>query len=327
LFLFATFNSTQLTKGEYLTNIKKMKNILYLFIGGGIIAYLVYVLIQIFLIVFGVNELTWSTISVHIIVTGILLLVLVLSYFFNNKKGNNLENQLSSKSKNITTPSYNQYEDKLAFTVYQQHFKTWWFDTDGDKHNHSTIYANLRFYEDGTVIGIRSTKIPKINIKGSYIMIGNWTVDKNSVSLTLKKIEDVDDTIKIDITEYEERQMKYAGKIADDDSLIKAGEFQGIIEGNNITIGNHLFSKLPVSTLIVTASKDTCSGLELKISNHDHVVGTFKDTGNWYSNGETGPEWFTIHINTSQDRKEDVETLVKLNLKKMGKSAHNLYWT
>ncbi len=298
-----------------------------MFIGGGIIGYLIYVLIQIFLIVFGVNGFTWSAISGHLIVAGIVLLVFVFSYFFDTKKEDKLENQLSSKSKKITTLSYNQYEDKIDFTVYQQHFKTWWFDNDGDKHDHSTIFANLRFYEDGTVIGIRSTIIPKINVKGSYTMIGNWTVDKNNVSLTLKKNETIDDTIKINITEYEERQMKYAGTIADDNSLIKAGTFQGIIQGNNITIGDHLFSKLPVSTLIVTASEDTCDDLELNISNHDHVVGTFQDTGNWYSNGETGPEWFTIHIKTSQDRKEEVETLVKLSLKKMGKSAHNLFWS
>ena len=304
-----------------------MKNIFYLLIGGGIIGYLIYVLVQIFLIAFGANESTWSTISGHLIAGGILLLLLVLSYFLGDKKEHSSENQLSSTSQNITTPSYNQYEDKLHFTVYQQNSKTWWFDTDGDKHEHSTVYANLRFYEDGTVIGIRSTKIPKVNVPGSFTLKGNWTVDKNMVSLSLKKIVEIDDTIKIDITEYEERQMKYAGKIADDNSLIKAGEFQGIIQGNNITIGNHLFSKLPVSTLIVTAGEDTCEELESKISNHDYIVKTFQDTGNWYSNGETGPEWFTIHITTTQDRKEDIETLVNLELKKMDKLGSNLYWT
>ena len=303
-----------------------MKNIFYLIIGAGIIGYLIYVLVQVLLIVFGANESSWSTISGHLITGGILLFVLILSLFLNKKKENSSKNQLSSASQKITTPSYNQYEDELHFTVYQQNSKTWWFDNDGDKHEHSTIYANLRFYEDGTVIGIRSTKIPKANVPGSFTMKGNWTVDKNVISLNLNKIVEIDDTIKSDITEYEERQMKYAGKIADDNSLIKAGEFKGLIQGNNITIGNHLFSKLPVSTLIVTASEDTCYKLETKISNHDYIVSTFQDTGNWYSNGETGPEWFTIHINTSQDRKEEIEDYVKKRLKELDKSASNLYW-
>ena len=302
-----------------------MKNIFYLLIGGGVIGYLIYVLVQVFLISFSLNESNWSTFSGHLIAGGILSLVLVLIYFFGNKKENSPENQQSSTSKNITTPPYNQFEDKLEFTVYQQNFKTWWFDNNGDKHDHSTIYANLRFYDDGTIIGIRSIEIPKVNFEGSFTMIGSWTVDKNKLNLTLQKIVEIDDTIKIDVTEDEERQMKYAGKIADDNSLIKAGEFQGIIQGNNITIGNHVFTKLPVSTLIVTASKDTCAELESRITNHDYVMDTFQDTGNWYSNGKTGPEWFTIHINTSQDRKEDIETLVNLELKKMEKLASNLF--
>ena len=174
-----------------------MKNVFYLLIGGGIIGYLIYVVVQVFLIAFGANESTWGTFSGHLIAGGILLLVLVLSYFLGNKKENRSENQPSSTSQNITTPSYNKDEDKL-----------------------------------------------------------------------------------------------------------------------------------PVSTLIVTASEDTCRELKSKISNHDAVVNTFQDTGNWYSNGETGPEWFTIHIITSQDRKEDIETLVKLELKKMDKfiSSQSLFW-
>ena len=172
-----------------------MKNIFYLLIGGGIIGYLIYVLVQVILIAFGINGSTWSTFIGHLIAGGILLLVLVLSYYFGNKKDNS-ENQQSSTSQNIVTPSNNQDENELQ-----------------------------------------------------------------------------------------------------------------------------------VSTLIVTASEDTCLELESKISNHDAVVDTFQDTGNWYSNGETGPEWFTIHITTTKDRKEDIEALVKLELKKMDKVASNLFWS
>jgi hypothetical protein len=175
--------------------IYKMKNIFYLLIGGGIIGYLIYVLVQVFLIAFGANESTWSTFSGHLIAGGILLLVLVFSLLFNTKKDNSTENQLATTSQNITAPANNRDEDQLT-----------------------------------------------------------------------------------------------------------------------------------VSKLIVTASEDTCRELESKISNHDAVIDTFQDSGNWYSNGETGPEWFTIHIISSEGRKEEIEALVKLELKKMEKFSHNLFW-
>ncbi|WP_411895224.1 hypothetical protein [Winogradskyella sp. A2] len=174
-----------------------MKNVFYLLIGGGIIGYLIYVVVQVFLIAFGANQSTWGTFSGHLIAGSILLLVVVFGYLLGNKKENNSENQRSSVSQNITAPSYNKDEDEF-----------------------------------------------------------------------------------------------------------------------------------PVSKLIVTAGKDTCRELESKIRNHEAVVSTFQDSGNWYSNGETGPEWFTLHITTSQDRKEDIDTLVKLELKKIDKfiSSQSLFW-
>ncbi|OUS00999.1 hypothetical protein A9Q86_09650 [Flavobacteriales bacterium 33_180_T64] len=233
-----------------------MKTNFYFILRIGIIGYLIYVLVQVVLIAFDINEALWSTINGHLIASTILVFVLLI-IFLNTKKEKSSENQLSTTSENLNAPPYNQYEDKLHFMIYQQNSKTWWFDNDGDKHNHSTIYANLRFYEDGTVIGIRSTKIPKLNIPDSFTMKGDWTVDKNIIHLNLEKTGTIDDTIKIDISEYEERQMKYYGEIADDNSLIKAGKFQGIIQGDTITIGNHLFSKLTVETLITTTSECT----------------------------------------------------------------------
>ena len=172
-----------------------MKNIFYLLIGGGIIGYLMYVLVQVFLIAFGVNESTWSAFSGHLIAGGGLLLVLVLSLLFNTKKDTSTENQLASASENIAPTTTNRDEDAV-----------------------------------------------------------------------------------------------------------------------------------PVSKLIVTASEDTCHELESKISNHEAVIDTFQDSGNWYSNGETGPEWFTVHIISSQGRKEEIEALVHLELKKMEKVADTLFW-
>ena len=53
----------------------------------------------------------------------------------------------------------------------------------------------------------------------------------------------VDDSIEIQITEADRREMKYYGEIADDNSLIRAGEHRGTICGDTISIGNFSFNK------------------------------------------------------------------------------------
>ena len=111
---------------------------------------------------------------------------------------------------------YNPEIDKLHFGVYGQSFETWWYDNDGDKHFHSIIYANLRFYEDGTIIGIRSSTIPKIDVRDSFTMKGNWALVDNKLTFHLDKVSAVEDSIAIQITEADKREMKYYGEIADD---------------------------------------------------------------------------------------------------------------
>ncbi|MDB4285756.1 hypothetical protein N9933_00480 [bacterium] len=214
----------------------------------------------------------------------------------------------------------------LHFEIYQQQFKTWWNDSDGDKHHHSTIYANLRFYENGTVIGVRSSGIPNLNVPKSFTLKGKWEANDNNLDFTLEKVSEADDSIEIYISDEDERQMKYYGEIANDDSLIKAGIHKGTVKENAIHVGNFVFSKLPTSTLIVTATEDTCNQLETQIKDAHCIIDTFQDTGNWYTNGETGPEWFTVHIRTASGRTKEVEELVNQAFKKMGKSSGNLYW-
>jgi hypothetical protein len=80
------------------------------------------------------------------------------------------------------------------------------------------------------------------------------------------------------------------------------------------------------SRYIITAEEDVCEELEKRVKTNRYVIDTFQNTGNWYSNGETGPEWFTLTIEAKWNNKEEIEQLVKEELKEMGKSAHNFYW-
>ena len=65
------------------------------------------------------------------------------------------------------------------------------------------------------------------------------------------------------------------------------------------------------STLIVKASEGMCSFLAKKLNLNPLVIDTFEDSGFWYSNGETGPEWFTVHIEAKYKNKDEIEKLVE----------------
>ena len=83
---------------------------------------------------------------------------------------------------------------------------------------------------------------------------------------------------------------------------------------------------MEVSRYIITASENICFTLAYKLKEHSLVIDTFENTGNWYTNGETGPEWFTVTIEAEWKNKEAVEHLVSEELKKMNCSASNFYW-
>ena len=99
--------------------------------------------------------------------------------------------------------------DVLHFGIYRQHFRTWWYDSDGDENDYGTVHATLRFYEDGTVIGISSKNLPKLEVEKTFTLKGNWELDKNKLTLHLEKVSEVDDSIDIYISPEEERNMKY----------------------------------------------------------------------------------------------------------------------
>lgn len=82
-----------------------------------------------------------------------------------------------------------------------------------------------------------------------------------------------------------------------------------------------------ISRYIITASEGVCGALASSLKSHLKVLSTFDDTGFWYTNGETGPEWFTVTIEANYNDKEEIEALVAAELKAMGKSAGNYYWS
>ena len=77
---------------------------------------------------------------------------------------------------------------------------------------------------------------------------------------------------------------------------------------------------------IITASEETCSYLCDRIKTHPLVNATFENSGYWYSNGETGPEWFTVTIEADYKHKEKIEQLVSEALQEIGKGANNYFW-
>jgi hypothetical protein len=77
---------------------------------------------------------------------------------------------------------------------------------------------------------------------------------------------------------------------------------------------------------IITASEATCSALCHRLKNHKLVQDTFENSGYWYTNGETGPEWFTATIEADYKYKEEIEQLVDETLKEIESSASNYFW-
>ena len=105
--------------------------------------------------------------------------------------------------------------------------------------------------------------------------------------------------------------MKYAGHITHDDDLIKAGFYTGKIVGDTLQIGSMTFSKVTPSRLIITASESACDALQNEFRDHPLVTGSFTDSGFWYSNGETGPEWFTVTFESRYELREALEQAIK----------------
>ncbi|NVJ88171.1 MAG: hypothetical protein HWD82_01860 [Flavobacteriaceae bacterium] len=90
---------------------------------------------------------------------------------------------------------------------------------------------------------------------------------------------------------------------------------------------NKLDSTNKLSRYIITASSEVCSYLANSLKSNELVYDTYENSGNWYTNGETGPEWYTVTVETFWKYKEKVENLVELELKKIGKTIDKGHWS
>lgn len=88
-----------------------------------------------------------------------------------------------------------------------------------------------------------------------------------------------------------------------------------------------LSNEVPILKLIITASEETCSFLAKNLLDHDLVIGTFEDSGNWYTNGETGPEWFTVSIHTFSKNRAAIDALVDEKVKEFDLNVFNRFWS
>ena len=79
-------------------------------------------------------------------------------------------------------------------------------------------------------------------------------------------------------------------------------------------------------TLIITTDENTCDKLEASLGTYEIIQDVSQNTGFWYSNGETGPEWFTVDITASEEDMKEVEKIVEEEFKKLGKSPGNMFW-
>lgn len=309
-----------------------MKSCLTTALGLAVMLYLFYVVVESFKLIVGWSDIPISEMVNHYVFIGVVIFLnLLLTYFSKNRKSqqaSSTSEQTSQSSLSFTfRDTFNPYEDIIHPAVYQQKFKTWWYTSDSEEVTHSYQYGTLRFYEDGIVIGNRNAKVPKLNLPESFGLKGTWEVDQNKVTLSLEKTTQEDDTIQVHIREEHKREMKYYGEIADDNSIIKAGKYSGKVKGDTIRLGDFQFNKVKTSTLIITADDGDCSRLQRAVEPNEYVISTYEDSGFWYTNGETGPEWFTLHIKTFSNATEIIDQLVSDVSEELGISIYNHYWS
>ena len=72
---------------------------------------------------------------------------------------------------------------------------------------------------------------------------------------------------------------------------------------------------------IITLDEALIDQLECEFQNHEKVSSTDQDSGFWYTNGETGPEWFTVHVHFLEKDHEAVKSHIESCLSKAGTSA------
>lgn len=72
---------------------------------------------------------------------------------------------------------------------------------------------------------------------------------------------------------------------------------------------------------IFTADEGLLDSIERGLREHPKVTSVSQDSGFWYTNGETGPEWFSMHVCFLENDKDEVEQLIQSTLAAKGSSA------
>ena len=105
---------------------------------------------------------------------------------------------------------------------------------------------------------------------------------------------------------------------------------RGFDEGTNqkvdITNSQAQNSSIKTHNLIIVASEHNCNIIEANLKGHPYAIDIFQETGNWYTNGETGPEWFTVTIKALSKHTSEIERAVRELTAKRGISIGNMYW-
>lgn len=303
-----------------------MRNTFHTILGAMILLMAFYTIGTLVQIIFGWTEIKLSEITIPLVIISIFFIAMVIGYYKKDEKNKTKKISVNSVEQNQPwiekEREYNPEIDKLNYTIYEQYGETWWSDSDGDSHTRPTVYANLRFYEDGALIGLRDRGILKIENIDSFVYKGNWEINEDKIKIILNKVKDIDDSVYLYISPEEKRDMKYAGHITHDSDLIKEGIYQGVLRESTIKIGNFLFRSITPSRLIITATEASCNELQNKFKNHPLVLNSYTDSGNWYTNGETGSEWYTVTFESRYELREQLEN----DIKKSSSDYSNMFW-
>ena len=75
---------------------------------------------------------------------------------------------------------------------------------------------------------------------------------------------------------------------------------------------------------IFTHSEKALDAIESTVKNHPKVKDAFQDSGFWYSNGETGPEWFSMHVRCKEEDAEEIQAFIEQELENRGHSHQHI---
>ncbi|MBI1221511.1 MAG: hypothetical protein GC180_02810 [Bacteroidetes bacterium] len=81
-----------------------------------------------------------------------------------------------------------------------------------------------------------------------------------------------------------------------------------------------------ICRMIITAEEGTCSRIDTAFREHPLVSSSTEESGHSYASGETGPEWYTVTLETSDDKKLRLEEALNEWLDKNHLGVSNVYW-